>query len=132
MDLDFTFLMQLGLFLFVLVALNPILFQPLLRVFALRYERMYAIKNDIAKLKQEAAADLEVYQNRMRSARDAAQSEREKLINTAREEERRLLAEMRQEITQSLNQSREKIAEQEILEQQKLQTQINELANKLS
>ncbi|MBN1959935.1 MAG: hypothetical protein JW841_03235 [Deltaproteobacteria bacterium] len=132
MDLDFTFLIQLGLFLIVLIVLNPILFKPLLRVFALRHERMYAIKDEIEKLKNEAAADLEVYQARMRAARDAAMSESDKLISAAREEERRLLSEIRQEIAHSLNQAREQISALEQENQQKLQKETNKLASILS
>lgn len=132
MDLDFTLLLQLGLFLIVLVSLNRILFQPLLRVFEARHQRMHAVKDEIDKLKREAVADLDVYQGRMRAARDAAQSEREKLVAAGREEERRLLVEMRSEIAKTLNEAREQILAIELDGKRQLDADTAELASRLA
>ena len=131
MDIDFTLLLQLGLFLIVLTVLNPILFQPLVRVFEARRQRMYEAKAEIDKLRHEAAADLEVYQGRMRDARDAAQSERDQLVAVGREEERRLLAAMRGEIAAALNEARDQIATAELDGKRKLGVETTELARRL-
>ncbi len=131
MDLDFTLLLQLALFLVVLAVLNRILIQPLLKVFEARYQKMHGLREDVEKLKQEAAADLEVYQGRMRAARDAAQQERDQLVATGREEERRLLAEMRAEIAKTLNEARDQVAVAELEAKKSLDPETEELARRL-
>jgi F-type H+-transporting ATPase subunit b len=131
MDIDFTLLLQLGLFLIVLTLLNHILFQPLLRVFEARYQKMYGLRSEVEQLKHEAALDLEVYQSRMRAARDAAQRERDQLVATGREEERRLLAEMRAEIAKALNEAREQVAAAELEAKRSLDSQTTDLARRL-
>ena len=131
MDLDFTLLLQLALFLIVLAVLNRILIQPLLKVFEARYQKMHGLREDVEKLKQEAAADLEVYQGRMRAARDAAQQERDQLVATGREEERRLLADMRAEIAKTLNEARDQVSVAELEAKKSLDHETEELARRL-
>ncbi len=131
MDLDFTLLLQLALFLVVLAVLNRILIRPLLKVFEARYQKMHGLREDVEKLKQEAAADLEVYQGRMRAARDAAQQERDQLVATGREEERRLLAEMRAEIAKTLNEARDQVSVAELEAKKSLDHETEELARRL-
>lgn len=131
MDIDFTLLLQLGLFLIVLTALNRVLFQPLLRVFEARQQRLQGLRDEVEKLKAEAAADLAVYQTRMRAARDAAQRERDQLVATGREEERRLLTEMRAELAKSLNEARDQVSAAELEAKRSLDAETGELARRL-
>lgn len=131
MDVDFTLLLQLGLFLSVLAVLNRLLLKPLLAVFEARYQKLQGAKDDIGRLQAEAAADLEVYQGRMRAARDLAQKERDTLVALGREEERRLLAEMRAAIARSLNEAREHVSAAELEAHRSLDRETGEIARRL-
>ncbi len=131
MDIDFTLLFQLGLFLIVLVVLNRVLFQPLLKVFEARHQKMHGLRDEVERLKHEAAADLDVYQGRMRAARDAGQRERDSLVSTGRDEERRLLAEMRAEIARALNDARDQVSAAELAAKKNLDAETSELAKRL-
>jgi F-type H+-transporting ATPase subunit b len=131
MDIDLTLLFQLGLFLLALVVLNRLLFKPLLEVIEQRREKMVGLKEQIERLRHDAAADLAVYQSRLREARDLAQREREALVSAGREEERRLLADVRAEIAKALNEARVEIERAELEAHASLSRDTEEMARHL-
>lgn len=131
MDLDFTLVLQLGIFLVVLVALKQLLFQPFLKVLEARDQKLAGAKRDIERMGKEAQADLEVYQTRMREARDLAFKEREALVAAGRDEERRLLAEVRNDIAKALNDARKEVAAAELAAKESLTQETEALARRL-
>lgn len=131
MDIDFTLVLQLGIFMVVLVALNGLLFQPFLKVLDARDQKLEGAKRDIERMGKDAHADLEVYQTRMREARDLAFKEREALVAAGREEERRLLAEVRNDISKALNDARKEVSAAELAAKQALSTETEMLARRL-
>jgi len=131
MDLDLTLVIQLGLFLLVLVGLNRLLFAPLLTIIEGRAQRMTGLRHVIEQLRHGTNADREVYDGRLREARDAGQREREGLVGTGREEERRLLAAVRAEIARALNEAREQIGRAELEAKKSLGSDTEQLARSL-
>lgn len=131
MDLDFTLVLQLAIFMGVLLALNGLLFQPFLKVLEARDQKLAGAKRDIERLTKDAHKDLEVYQTRMREARDLAHKEREALVTAGREEERRLLAKVREDIAKALNDARKEVGAAELAAKQALTTETQALARRL-
>ncbi len=131
MDLDITLFLQLGLFLLTLVVLNSLLFKPFLRVLDARYEKLHGAQHEVERLSKNAATDLEVYNARLREARELAQKEREALVAAGREEERRLLAEVRNDIAKQLNAAREQVSRAELEAKQALTADTDALARRM-
>ena len=131
MDLDVTWLFQLGLFLICLVGLNGMILKPFLRVLQEREEKIEGARAAVVELTKLGDTDMEQYQARMRRARREAEQELEGFKTKARDEERRLLAETRAEIAQALNQARGEVAEAELEARQNLSKDTDSLARHL-
>ena len=131
MDIDFTILLQLGLFLVLLAILNFVLFRPFLTLIEKRRERIEGLRERGENLVAQSGADGEAYQMRMREARAAATRERENLRNQGRDENRRLLGEARAEIAASLNQVRQAVSEAEQMSRKNLSADTSALARQL-
>jgi F-type H+-transporting ATPase subunit b len=131
MDIDVTLLLQLGLFLLMLTALNGLLFKPFLGVLDARYEKLHGLRDEADKLERDAQKDIEVYEARLREARDTALRERELLVTAGREEERRLLALVRADIAKQMNDARKELGLQETAIKKSLSADTEQLAKKL-
>lgn len=128
MDLDVTLLAQLTIFVVVLFGLNLILFKPLLTVLDTRDQKLNGARDEVQNLSRLSAADLEVYQTKIREARDAGQREREAMKNEGRERERKILTDVRTEITHQLNAARERIGGEADQQKRKLAGETEGLA----
>lgn len=132
MDIDVTFLLQLGLFLVLLVTLNGLLFKPFLRVMEARHDKIHGAAQDISHLLRSAEEDREAYLQRIREARAKAQAAREEVVSKGREEEREKLAAVRAEIADSLNQTRNQIQQQQAEARQALDGEVDALSRSLA
>jgi len=108
-DIDVTYLIQLGLFLFCVVTINSLLLKPFLRVIQAREKAIEGAQEETEELQNLGDADMEAYQTRMREVRREAQGEREALKNEGRDEERKHLTEVRAGIAAKLNEARQSI-----------------------
>ncbi len=131
MDIDLTYLFQLGLFLICLVTINGLLLRPFLRVIMERDEKIEGAQEDSERLQKLGDADMEKYQARMRDAKVKAQAEREKHRNEGREAERKLLAEVRAEIAHKIDEARTEIGAAEIEAQKDLSVDTEKMARQL-
>jgi F-type H+-transporting ATPase subunit b len=113
-DLDLTFLLQMGLFVFLAVVLKPLLFDPVLRVFALREEKTDGAKADARALQTRAGELLTEYERAFERVHQVAGSERDrfraetaKLEGAVLEEARRsaaaIVSDGRSQIKQTVN-----------------------------
>ena len=109
MDLDVTYLIQLGLFLSAVVVVNTLLLRPVLDVILLRREKIEGAQAEAARLIESGDHDRQEYQARMRTVRDAANRERERLRGEGRDQERRLLGEVRADIAKKIGDARKEI-----------------------
>ena len=131
MDIDVTFFIQLGLFLVILTVLNGVLFKPFLGLLDARHQKLHGLREEADKLERDAVKDIDVYEGRLRQARDTALREREGLVATGREEERRLLTEVRADIARQMNEARKEIGQQEIAIKKTLSAETDQIARKL-
>ena len=109
MDIDLTFLLQLGIFIIVLLGLNPLLFKPFQKVIEDRDLKIAGANAEADRLNLLAEGDLEKYSGQIDRARKEAYREREALRGAGREEERRIVTEARAEVSQTLAEAREQI-----------------------
>ncbi|HSC88028.1 MAG TPA: H(+)-transporting ATPase [Polyangiaceae bacterium] len=76
-DLDKSVFVQMVLFAVLVVVLKPLLFDPMLRVFALREEKTVGAKDEARSMQERAADILARYDGELKKARALAAEERE-------------------------------------------------------
>lgn len=131
MDLDVTLLFQTGIFLFLLVTLNGLLWKPLMGLMEARHAKLEGLREESTRLGELGRREMEAYQARIREARDQAQRERDALRTAGRDEERRLLGDTRAEINRVLTEARDKIATQERDAKKALAPDVEALAQRM-
>jgi F-type H+-transporting ATPase subunit b len=109
-SLDISILYQVILFIFLLLVLNKILFQPYLALLDERERRTSGAQHDSADLEYEGARLRAQYEEKVAEARSIAAAERENILKIGREEREKILGQARQEAEQHLAQVRKEIA----------------------
>lgn len=108
LDLDATAFVQVGLFVVLFLVLKPMLFDPMLKLFEAREER---IEGNIAKAREidehSAKAKAE-YDEALQKARNLGAAEREKIKNEGLRHEAELLAKVRAEMAKVAEENRKK------------------------
>jgi F-type H+-transporting ATPase subunit b len=131
MDIDVTYLIQFGLFLFTLVTLNGLILQPFLKVLQERDARTEGAQAEVSVLLEAGDRDMAAYQKRMREARGTAQKEREALRDEGRAQERSYLADIRAEIADTLNSARDQVKDEEARARAELARESDAMAREL-
>ena len=109
-SLDISILYQVVLFVFLLLVLNKVLFQPYLALLDERESRTSGAQHDSADLEHEGARLRSQYEERLAQARSNAIAERERILQTARQEREKILGQARQEADRHLARVRQEIA----------------------
>jgi F-type H+-transporting ATPase subunit b len=94
-DLDWTFMVQLVLFVGLTLILKPVLFDPMLKLFEEREKRIDGAKVQARHMDEKSATALAKYEGEMAKARAAANAERDKIRAAALKREQDILAEVR-------------------------------------
>lgn len=111
-DLDLTFTLQMLLFAALIVALKPLLFDPVLRIFEERERRTDGAKDEARDMQERAGALLEKYEAELSRVGRAAAEERERMRAETTRLENEILAEARIATSQVLAEGRKEIAQQ--------------------
>ncbi|MEO8798012.1 MAG: H(+)-transporting ATPase [Polyangiaceae bacterium] len=101
-DLDATIFIQIVVFSLLVLALKPLLFEPMLKLFALREKKIEGAKADARHMDDESAQALSKYESAMAAARAAAGTEREKLRAEGQKSENEILAAVRASTSKTL------------------------------
>jgi F-type H+-transporting ATPase subunit b len=109
-SLDISILYQVVLFIFLLLVLNKILFQPYLTLLADRERRTSGAQHDSVDLEHEGARLRAQYEEKIAQGQATALAEREGILQVAREEREKILGQARQEAAQHLEHARQEIA----------------------
>ncbi len=109
-DFDLTFLAQFVLFAAFITVLKPLLFDPLLKVFAERERRTEGAKKEAQKMDAEAGELLTRYEAALEKVRQEAGRDREKLRAEAAALEAKIMAEARNEAARILEIGKARIA----------------------
>src|ERR1700691_3108345 len=86
-DVDWTFVVQLVLFVGLLLILKPILFDPMLQLFEERERRTEGAKLQARRIDEKSATALAKYEPELAKARAAASVERDKIRAEAQSRE---------------------------------------------
>ena len=102
-DFDATFIAQFILFTAFVLVLRPLLFEPLLKVFAERGRRTEGAREKARKMDEKAAELAQRYEAELDLVRVEANNERERLRREAKEVEAKIMAEARTDVARILD-----------------------------
>jgi F-type H+-transporting ATPase subunit b len=111
-DLDASLLVQVGLFVFLLIILKPLLFDPMLKLFAERESKIDKVRRDAVKVDRESAKAAAKYEQLMAKARDGANAERDALRAEGTKKEAETMARVRALSATTIEQGRASIAQE--------------------
>ncbi len=109
-DLDASLVVQIVLFLVLLVALKPLLFDPMLKLFEEREKRIEGTRREATKEDERSAKALAKYEAILGKAREAGGAERDAVRAEGMKREAELMAQVRAATAQTLEQGRAAIA----------------------
>lgn len=111
-DLDETFVIQSLLFMALIVALKPLLFEPLLKVFEERERRTDGAREEAREMQRKAGELLRQYESELQRVNHAAQEERDKIRTETTRLEAQILAEARDATAKIIESGRKDIEAQ--------------------
>jgi F-type H+-transporting ATPase subunit b len=131
-DLDASFVVQIVLFVVLLVALKPLLFDPMMRLFEEREERIDRTIEKARKTDEASAKALAKYEAILAKAREAGSAEREQLRTQGAKKEAEVTAQVRSQTAATLEQGRAAIANEAKEARAKLQIESAELGRAIA
>lgn len=112
LDFDNTVILQAALFTALLLILKPLLFDPMLRVFALREERTDGARATARQLQEKAGDLLAQYERELARVSQVAAEERDKLRAETARLEAEIMREGREATAKIVEQGRKRIEEE--------------------
>jgi len=109
LDFDRTVLLQIVVFAVLIVVLKPLLFDPVLKVFALREERTEGARATARQLQEKAGELLQRYELELERVKQVAADERDLLRSETSKLEAEILREAREATTRIVEDGRRKI-----------------------
>lgn len=109
LDFDRTVLLQIVLFAVLIVVLKPLLFDPVLKVFALREERTEGARATARELQEKAGELLQRYEKELERVQQVAADERELLRSETSKLEAEILRDARDATARIVEGGRRKI-----------------------
>jgi len=131
-DLDLSFVVQIGIFVFLLVTLKPLLFDPMLRLFEEREERIDRTIEKARKTDEASAKALSKYEAILAKAREAGAAERDQHRAQGAKKEAELMAQVRAQTAATLEQGRAAIANEAKEARSKLQVEVGSLGRAMA
>lgn len=132
LDLDLTFTLQMLLFAVLIVALKPLLFDPVLRIFEEREKRTDGARDEAREMQKKAGELLERYEAELSRVGRAAAEEREKMRSETTRLENEIINEARVATAKILDNGRREIAQQVAKIQAELGRESERLAHQVA
>ena len=108
-DLDLTFVVQIGFFVVLMLVLKPVLFDPMMRLFEEREKRIEGTRHEATKEDERSAKALAKYEGILTKAREAGAAERDTLRAEGLKREAELMNQVRAESAATLEKGRKEI-----------------------
>lgn len=131
-DFDKSVFLQMILFALLIVVLKPLLFDPMLRVFALREEKTEGAKDEARAMQERAAEILSGYEKQVAKVRAEATAERDSLRKETAALEAKILEEARAAADAITSEGRAKVGAEVAQLQAELETKAAAMANDIS
>jgi F-type H+-transporting ATPase subunit b len=109
LDFDYTVVFQMGIFVLLMFLLEPLLFQPVLRIVALREEKTEGARARARALEERAGELLKRYEKELERVHRVAAEERERLRQETSALEAEILEQARRSTTKVLEDGRRRI-----------------------
>jgi F-type H+-transporting ATPase subunit b len=108
---DWTFLLQMANFLFLIWILNLILYKPIRNVLKQRQQKVAGLEDSITTQQKDVKDKQDAFAAAIRNARAEGMKQKQALIAEATEEEKEIIAEINERAQSDLADVRKKIAE---------------------
>ncbi len=108
-DLDYSIVIQLGIFLVTTIVATTMLFRPYVKMRDRRYAGIEGAREEAANMSAEADARLVDYENKLASARARAQDERHQIRAEAARHQSEVTTKARDEAHKATDAAREKV-----------------------
>jgi F-type H+-transporting ATPase subunit b len=131
-DIDWTAVVQLGLFLILFVVANALLFQPYLRLRERRRQGIQGAREEATRMTAEADARLVDYETKLAAARTRAGDEQRKVRSDAAAYERETTDAARKTATKALEEANAKVQADTEAARAQLLPQANALAKSMA
>lgn len=131
-DLNKTVLLQMVIFAVLIVVLKPLLFDPILKVFALREEKTDGARERARKLQLKAGDLLTRYEKELERIHQAAAAERDKARSETAKLEAEILKEAREVALRVEQEGRERIQHEVTQLRTELQKQSSTMAREIA
>ena len=128
LDFDATLFVQVGFILLLWAILKPLMFDPMLKLFAEREKRIEGAKLRARRIDEESAEAMTKYDAEVAKARAEGATEREKLRAEGLRKESELLAKVRTETQKKVDDARAQIQKDVAAVRSSLQPQTRDLA----
>ncbi|MBU1182828.1 MAG: ATP synthase F0 subunit B [Pseudomonadota bacterium] len=126
---DVSVFMQIANFLFLIWALNIVLYKPIRKVLLERKEKVEGLEQGIENLNINAQEKEDAFTSGIKDARSKGQIEKELLLSAAQNEEKQLLEKINKKAQDDLAQMRDKIATEAENVRISLQNEVDVFAN---
>jgi F-type H+-transporting ATPase subunit b len=126
---DISVLFQIANFLFLLWALNTILYRPIRKIILQRKEKVESFESTIDAYNQDIQEKDQAFIAGQRAARAKGVKEKEALLTEAAEEEKKIIADVNAKAQQELAEIRDKIAQDMDAVRGALQEKVDEFAS---
>ena len=128
-DLDGTFFIQLGLFLFMFIFLYAFLFRPMVRLIEARREATEGAMLKARDMSEEAARLSDDVDARILDIRTSAGAERDRMLEQARRQERDLMARAREESRVTVERARGELEKSGEQVRARLESEVDAMAS---
>jgi F-type H+-transporting ATPase subunit b len=131
-DIDNTVFIQGGIYLLLIVILNPLLFKPWLEAQKRRHDAIDGAFDKAKKLRSDADSLGAEYDEKLSAARDRALEMRSKVTREEEGKQAEKLAGVRDEAAKTLEANRKKVAEEATAAREALSGRVDELAGQIT
>ncbi len=129
LSIDGSLFIQIANFIFLIWALNIVLYRPIRRILNQRQEKMDGFKENIAAFVANAKQKDEAFISGVKEARAKGLKEKESLLFDAAEEEKKIIQRINQKAQADLADLKEKVARDSAAVRESLQAEIDDFAN---
>lgn len=128
-NIDGSLIIQIVNFIFLIFALNMVLYKPIRKVLIQRKEKIGGLENSVDNLNSDAVEKDEAFAAGIKAARVKGLKEKETLLKAAEEEEKQIVGRITQKAQADLADVRGQIAKDAEQVREALMQQVDEFAN---
>lgn len=129
LSIDGSLFIQIANFIFLIWALNIVLYRPIRRILNQRQEKMDGFEENIATSVANAQQKDEAFISGVKEARAKGLKEKESLLFDAAEEEKKIIQRINQKAQADLADLKEKVTHDSAVVRESLQAEIDDFAN---